>query len=110
MKELETALLLNKLIKDNSKYIELKKKEKSMLEDEETLKLLMDYQNKQSEYNDAIKYEKYGSNPELKRKELADLKYKVDTNVLVMEYNNAYKEMKNILDQVSNIVFEGVLK
>lgn len=110
MKELETALLLNKLIKDNSKYIELKKKEKSMLEDEETFKLLMDYQNKQSEYNDAIKYEKYGSNPELKRKELADLKYKVDTNVLVMEYNNAYKEMKNILDQVSNIVFEGVLK
>lgn len=110
MKELETALLLNKLIKDNSKYIELKKKEKSMLEDEETLKLLMDYQNKQSEYNDAIKYEKYGSNPELKRKELADLKYKVDTNVLVMEYNNAYKEMKNILDQVSNIVFEGVIK
>lgn len=110
MKELETALLLNKLIKDNSKYIELKKKEKSMLEDEETFKLLMDYQNKQSEYNDAIKYEKYGSNPELKRKELADLKYKVDTNVLVMEYNNAYKEMKNILDQVSNIVFEGVIK
>ena len=110
MKELETALLLNKMIKDNSKYIELKKKEKSMLEDEETFKLLVDYQNKQSEYNDAIKYENYGSNPEVKRKELADLKYKVDTNILVMEYNKAYKEMKQVLDQVSNIVFEGVLK
>ena len=38
-----------------------------------------------------FRFEKYGSNASAIKKELVDIKYKVDTNDLVVIYNEKYK-------------------
>ncbi|MBE6124219.1 MAG: YlbF family regulator [Erysipelotrichaceae bacterium] len=108
MKEYESALKINKLIKESEIYQNLKQKEQAMIEDKDTFILLMDYQNKQAEYNDALKYEKYGSDPKKVQKELSNIKYKVDTNQLVKQYNEAYKKMREFLENITKTILEGV--
>lgn len=110
MIEFESALKINELIKKNQKYLTLKEREKVMLDDKDTFKLLVDYQKKQDEYNEALKYKDYGSNPGKVQKELADIKYLVDTNELVKNYNLAYKELIELLNQVNETILEGVIK
>ena len=91
-------------------YIEMKNKEKEMLEDEECYKLLCSYQEFQSKYNEAKRFENYGSNVELAGKELSDIKIRVENNHFVKEYNECYKKMKKELKRIEKILFKDIVK
>ena len=90
-------------------YKNLKEKEKKMMEDEECSKLLYLYQNIQSKYNEAKRFEKYGSDIELVSKELSEIKYKVDENELVKEYTQTYKNLNKELKNIEKIIFKDIL-
>ena len=91
-------------------YIELKDKEKKMLEDEECSKLLYLYQDAQSKYNEAKRFENYGSDLGKASKELSDIKVKVEENKFVKEYNECYKKMKKELKKIEKILFKDIVK
>ena len=84
-------------------YKELKDKEKKMMEDEETSKLLLLYQGAQSNYNEAKRFEKYGSDMDKASKELSDIKQRVYENKFVKEYNEMYKKMNKELKRILDI-------
>ncbi len=109
MEELEWALKIKDDIKNSSLYQDLKNKEKEMLEDETTFVLLNKYQEKQEEYNQALKYEKYGSNPKKIRKELADLKLEVDRNDFVKKYKESYQKMTSLLKKINETILGGII-
>lgn len=95
----------------NSKlYKELKEKEKKMMDDEECSRLLYLYQNVQSKYNEAKRFEKYGSDIESVSKELSEIKYKVDENKLVKDYYEIFKKMNKELKNIEKIIFKDILK
>ena len=91
-------------------YTNLKEKEKRMLDDEECFKLLSLYQEKQTEYNEAKRFEKYGSDVNKASKELSEIKIKVDSNKFVKEYNEAYKLMCKELKKIEKIIFKDIFK
>ena len=91
-------------------YKDMKEKEKKMLENEECFKLLCKYQATQSKYNEAKRFEKYGGNVSEASKEFSEIKYMVDENKFVKEYNEAYKKMKKELKRIENIVFQDIIK
>ncbi len=97
-------------IKESSFYLDLKEKEKSMLEDDECFKLLSEYQKVQEEYNEAKRFEKYGGKVEERLKELSEIKYRVDENELVKAYNLAYKTMVKELKKIEKIVFKDIIE
>ena len=91
-------------------YRELKEKEDEMMRDEGCFKLLSKYQEVQSKYNDAKRFEKYGSDIGGVSKELSDIKASVEKNELVKSYNESYKKMKKELKRIESILFEGIVK
>lgn len=91
-------------------YIELKDKEKKMLEDEECSKLLYLYQDAQSKYNEAKRFENYGSDIDKASKELSDIKVKVEENNFVKEYNECYKKVKKELKRIEKILFKDIVR
>ena len=91
-------------------YVDLKDKEKSMLNDSECFNLLCLYQDTQSNYNEAKRFENYGSNVENIGKELSDIKVKVEENTFVKEYNQSYKKMRNELKRIEKILFKDIVK
>lgn len=109
MEELELALKIKDDIKNSFLYKDLKEKEKMMLEDELTFILLSKYQEKQEEYNQSLKYEKYGSNPDKVRKELADLKLEVDRNSFVVAYKKSYQELFDLLNKLNKTILGGII-
>ena len=102
------AAKINESIKESIEYKNVKEAEKKMLEDSDTLILLTLYQQKQDEYNDALRFKEYGANVNKIKKELADIKYKVDINDYVKEYNSCYKKLKELLDKVSKNILESI--
>ena len=99
---------IKELIKDSNEYRASKEAELAMLSDASTLSLLNEYQSKQKEYNDALRFEKYGSDVSKVKKELADIKYRVDTNEFVVKYNDCYKKLKELLDSISANILDGI--
>ena len=91
-------------------YKDLKDKEKKMLEDEECSKLLYLYQDAQSKYNEAKRFEKYGSDMEKVSGELSEIKKKVYENKFVKEYNAAFKKMNKELKRIEGIIFKDIIK
>lgn len=91
-------------------YIELKNKEKKMLEDEECSKLLYLYQDAQCKYNEAKRFENYGSDMAKVSEELSKIKAKVEENKFVKEYNECYKKMKKELKRIEKILFKDLVK
>lgn len=81
-----------------------------MIEDEECFRLLMEYQNSQSRYNEAKRFEKYGGDILNAQKKLSDVKFLVDENVLVKEYNQVYKEFVMRIRKIENILFKDIIK
>ena len=113
MMDSEIISLVYKLkeeIVNSDLYKDLKKKEKEMLEDEECSKLLIIYQNKQSEYNEAKRFEKYGSNIGAVSNELSCIKYKVDENEFVKRYSEAFKMLNKKLKDIESILFKDIVK
>jgi cell fate (sporulation/competence/biofilm development) regulator YlbF (YheA/YmcA/DUF963 family) len=91
-------------------YKNLKEKEQIMLEDKDCSMLLCAFQQLKNEYNEAKRFEKYGSDIDGVQKRLSELKYKLDENKLVRDYNLAYKEMRKKLKQIEKIVFKDIIK
>ena len=91
-------------------YVELKDKEKKMLEDEECSKLLCLYQDMQGKYNEAKRFENYGSDVDSVSKELSDIKVMVEKNKFVKEYNESYKKMKKELKRIEKILFKDIIR
>lgn len=91
-------------------YVELKEKEKKMLEDEECSKLLSLYQDAQGKYNEARRFENYGGDVSKAGKELSDIKVRVEENSYVKEYNKSYKKMKKELKHIEKILFKDIVK
>ena len=91
-------------------YLELKNKEKAMLEDEECSKLLYLYQNVQSKYNEAKRFEKYGSDMASVSKELSETRCKVEEHCLVKDYNECYKRNVKQIKEIEKILFQDIVK
>ena len=107
---LALAYELKEKIENSELYKNLKNNEKAMVEDEECFKLLYLYQNLQNEYNEAKRFEKYGSDVEGVQKRLFEIKYKVDENELVKKYNESYKLMRKELKNIEKIMFKDIIK
>ena len=99
----------NKIV-NSEEYKDLKCKEEKMLENEDSFKLLNYYQEIQSKYNEAKRFEKYGSNLESVSKELSEVKGKVYDNYIIKDYNLAYKKMVKQLKIIEKIIFKDVIK
>lgn len=106
---LKLTLELKERIVSSESYINLKEKEKKMMENDECCKLLHLYQSVQSEYNEAKRFEKYGSKVDEVLKRLSEIKYKVDENVFVKEYNEAYKQMNKELKKIEEVIFKDIV-
>lgn len=91
-------------------YKNLKKKEKFMLEDQKCFKLLMEYQNAQSNYNEAKRFEKYGADVLTSQKKLSEIKFLIDENSFIKEYNKVYKEFSKYIKSIEKILFNGIIK
>ena len=101
--------LKDKII-ESDLYKELKEKEKKMLEDNECMKLLIAFEQLKEEYEQAKRFEKYGSDVASVQKRLSEIKFKVDENELVKDYNFAYKKLKNKLKEIEKIVFKDIIE
>ena len=97
-------------ILNSEEYKNLKEKENKMLNNSECMILLSEFEKIKEEYNQAKRFEKYGSNVAAIQKMLSDMKYKVDNNKYVKEYNEAYKIMKRKLKEIENIIFKDIIK
>lgn len=106
MKELVNEI--KNIIKNSDEYKAAKEAEEKMLNDPETIRLLNLYQQKQQEYNDALRFVEYGSDAETIRKQLAEIKLLVDSNMLVAEYNRKYKAVKDILDTATKNILKDI--
>lgn len=103
-----TFKLKDKLV-NSDLYRKLKEAERKMLEDSECSRLLCLYQSKQSDYNEAKRFEKYGSDVSKVSKELSNLKVEVENNKLVKEYNESYKLFSKELKKIEEIVFKDIV-
>jgi len=101
---------LKEEIVNSDLYKDLKNRERKMLEDEDCFKLLHLYQEAQSKYNEAKRFEKYGSDLAKVSKELSEIKCKVNENKLVKEYNEAFKTMKKQLKKIEKIIFKDIIR
>lgn len=104
------AYELKDRILDSELYKRLKESEKKMLEDEKCSALLQQYQHIKDEYDNAKRFEKYGGNVEFFQKKLSEIKYKVDENEFVKEYNLIFKKMQSELSEIENIIFKDIIK
>jgi cell fate (sporulation/competence/biofilm development) regulator YlbF (YheA/YmcA/DUF963 family) len=102
-----TYELKEKLI-NSKEYKDVKEKEKIM--EEKCAHLLIKYNHLMDEYNNAVRFEKYGGDVEGSRKRLAECKMELDTNEYVKSYNEAYKKMNKLLRNLEDIIFEGLIK
>lgn len=105
-KIIELTYDLKELLINSEEYKDVKEKEKLM--EENCSDLLIKYNYLVNEYNSAIRFEKYGSDVNKARKELADFKLILDTNEYVKSYNEAYKRMNKLLAKLEAIIFEGI--
>ena len=93
----------------NSKEYKLVK-EKERLMEENCGMLLIKYNNLVDEYNNAVRFEKYGGDVEGTRKRVFDCKLELDQNEYVKEYNKAYKDMNKLLLSLQDIIFDGIIE
>ena len=105
-KILELTYDLKELLVNSYEYKDVKTKEKLM--EENCSELLIKYNYLVNEYNNALRFEKYGSDVTKARKELADFKFILDSNEYVKAYNEAYKKMNKLLSKLESIIFKGI--
>ena len=92
----------------SDKYVIVKEKEKQM--EENCSDLLIRYNYLFNEYNEALRFEKYGSDVNAIQKKLAECKLELDSNKYVKEYKKAYKEMNDLLRDIQGIIFNGIIE
>ena len=77
------------------------------LNQEPTYSLLTEYHSKIEEYNNLKKYNQYIDNSKLKN-EIKDLKEALSKDENIIEYYNAYYQLNELLDEVTNLVFKDI--
>ena len=105
------TLELKELMKNDERFIRLNELEKKMNDNEEVMRLsyLKDATN--NEYNDALKYYSEDDEHVLKaRLKLKEAKEKLDTHPVVKKYLEAYKEVRDLLLEVNDILFGDLKK
>ncbi len=105
---LSTTFKLKETILKSELYLDMKEKEKKMLENQEVSKLLLLFDSLKEEYSQVKRFEKYGSDVSLVQKKLSEVKYQLDENSFVKAYNLAYKKMKAQLKCVEECIFEDI--
>ena len=71
----------------------------------EFIKLIMNYESLKAEVNDL---ERYNLDSSIKREELFLLKYQIDTLKVVKEYKEAYNTAKRFLEKIANEAFKDI--
>ena len=99
--------LKEKLV-NSDEYKDVKQKEQLM--EDNCSALLMRYNSLFDEYNQALRFEKYGSDVTKIQKELHECKIELDNNEYVKAYRIAYKSMTNILETIQGVIFQGIIK
>lgn len=97
---------LKETISKDERYLDLIKKEKEMEDDEEVERLsyLKDEANR--EYNDILRFfDKDSIEAKNAQKKLYEAKLKLESHPKVIAYLKAYSALRNVLDQVNDILF-----
>ena len=95
-------------IKDKKEYVRLLELKKLMDTDIEIIKLIAEFNDVKTKYNEVSKYGKY--HPDLKevRLVLASAKKALFSNVVISEYKQLEKEIQKILDNISRKIAQSV--
>ena len=101
----ELAYKLNEELLKNELIINVKEKEEIMNNDNEFIKLIMNYESLKAEVNDLERYNLDSSN---KREELFLLKYQIDTLEVVKEYKEVYNTAKRFLEKIAKEAFKDI--
>ena len=99
---------LKESILDSKEYKDVKEKERLM--EENCSALLIEYNHLFEEYNNALRFEKYGSNLSDIQKKLHECKLRLDTNPYVISYRDAYKHMQEILNEIQNTMYKDIIE
>ena len=99
---------LKELITSSKEFSDIKEKEKNM--EEKSGMLLIKYQRLIDEYNNALRFSKYGSNVEIAKKELYECKNELDHDENIKSYKQAYKTMKLLLKGIEEQLFSGIIE
>ncbi len=95
---------LSSALKNDPRNIDLKEKERIMMESEEVFHLSKRLEMASEDYSRAMQL-KDKALIEEKRKALHEIKTKLDSNPLVKAYNEAYVKVRDLYMQVDDIVF-----
>ena len=105
---LNKAYELHDEIMKDPRYLHLLKVEKEMEEDEEVCALSYRKDMANDKYNDMLKLFPLESNEVKKaQKELYEAKKALDSHPKVVAYLKAYQVVRELFDQINQIIFEG---
>lgn len=98
---------LKSALENDPRVLRLKELDKLLNENEEVMALAYRKDNANREYEDALRFFKEDS-PEVKEKQrlLYEAKYNLDVHPLVKEYNQAYKEVRLLYEEVNKELFK----
>ena len=97
---------LKEMLLKSNEYLDVKEKERIM--EEKCSDLLIKYNYLFNEYNEALRFVKYGSDVNMAQKKLEECKKELDNNKYVIEYRASYKNMNKKLKEIERIIFEGI--
>ena len=99
---------LKEMLLNSREYMLVKEKEKEMEEKSSTL--LLEYNYLFNEYNQANRFKDYGANVVGIQQKLNKCKEKLDNDYYVKEYKKAYKQMQKLLNELQDVIFEGIME
>lgn len=102
----ETIYDLIDAIKEDQRYISFKEESLKLL-NQDTQELLNHYQNVLHELDDLKKYEKYIDLTD-KKNELNLIRKEMSQNKDIQSYYQSYYKINELLDEVTQIVFENI--
>lgn len=102
MSVLDKARELAAEILDSSELVEMKNAEQAMLNDEEALKLIEEFKNKQKAYQLVKSQGKELT--ESQQQEVDDLESRMLDNPLILDYFRAQQNFENMLEEINNII------
>ena len=104
---LTKVFALKEMLINSSEYKLVKEKEEEM--EEKCSFLLLEYNRLFEEYNEALRFEKYGGDVNGSRVKLHEVKKLLDDNHYVKKYRNAYKNIDKLLKELEEIIFKGII-
>ena len=98
---------LKKAIENDPRVLKLNELDKKLNENEDVMRLAYQKDNASFEYNETLKHFKEDSDEARNaQKKLYEAKFKLDSHPLVKKYNEAYKEVRKIYDEINEKIFK----